>query len=97
VESALGAIASRAGTYDPPVTHALRIRPSLAQACCSTRLGSQPGLPENPDQLLTSYTQQLDATYREVAGRLEIDADVTVDEDVDLRVTRIEAVQDAPS
>lgn len=48
-------------------------------------------------ELLTSYTQQLDATYREVAGRLEIDADVTVDEDADLRVAQIEAVQDAPS
>ena len=54
-------------------------------------------LPEDPDALLASHARRLDATYREVAGRLVVNTDVRVDADGKLHVAHIEAVPDPAS
>jgi hypothetical protein len=54
------------------------------------------GLPEDPDRLLAGHARLLDASYREVGGRLVVNTAVTVD-DGRLHVQHIEAIPDPPS
>jgi TnpA family transposase len=55
------------------------------------------GLPENPGRLLDEHASSLDAAYRQVAGRLGPDTDVTVDDRGKLHVGALTAVPDPAS
>lgn len=55
------------------------------------------GLPEEPDRLLAGHARLLDASYREVGGRLEVNTAVTVDAAGRLDVQHVEAIPDPPS
>src|SRR5699024_170082 len=55
------------------------------------------GLPESPDELLAEHTRLLDATYREVAGRLSVNEAVTIDERGRLHLQNLAALKETPS
>lgn len=55
------------------------------------------GLPEDPDPLLAERTEQLDATYREVAERLEGNTAVRFDEHGRLHLKALPAEAEPPS
>ncbi|GAA3760789.1 Tn3 family transposase [Salinactinospora qingdaonensis] len=55
------------------------------------------GLPEDPDAFLAAHAELLDATYREVGGRLIANDAVTVDERGRLHLAQLTAVKDPPS
>jgi TnpA family transposase len=55
------------------------------------------GLPEDPDPLLAAHARLLDASYREVGGRLVVNTAVSVGADGRLHVQHLEAVPDPPS
>ncbi len=54
-------------------------------------------LPAEPDDLLASHARDLDAAWRHVAGRLDANTEVTVDDDGRLHTGAIDAVPDPPS
>ena len=55
------------------------------------------GLPGDPDGLLAEHAQSLDAAYREVAGRLAVNAEVSIDDDGKIHLTGVKAVEEPPS
>jgi hypothetical protein len=55
------------------------------------------GLPEDPDAFLAEHAQLLDATYREVGGRLTTNDAVSVDERGRLHLQNLTAIKDPPS
>lgn len=55
------------------------------------------GLPGNPDGLLAGQAQALDAAYREVAGRLAVNTEVTIDDAGKIHLTGVKAVEEPPS
>ena len=55
------------------------------------------GLPADPDGLLAGHAQALDAAYREVAGRLAVNTEVTVDDAGKIHLTGVKAVEEPPS
>lgn len=55
------------------------------------------GLPESPDALLAEHARILDATLREVGGRLTANPDARVDEDGRIHLTGLQAVEEPPS
>ena len=55
------------------------------------------GLPESPDALLAEHARILDATLREVGGRLTVNSDARVDEDGRIHLTGLKAVEEPPS
>ncbi len=55
------------------------------------------GLPERPDQHLAQLAATLDGAYRDVAGRLAEDAQLTLDDDGRLHVSALQAIPDPPS
>ena len=55
------------------------------------------GLPGDPDGLLAGHAQALDAAYREVAGRLAVNTEVTVDDAGKIHLTGVKAVDEPPS
>jgi hypothetical protein len=55
------------------------------------------GLPADPDGLLAGHAQTLDATYREVAGRLVVNTEVRVDDAGKIHLTGVKAVDEPPS
>lgn len=54
-------------------------------------------LPSDPDDLLSDHARVLDAAYRDVAGRLEVNTAVSVDEDGRLHVESLQAIDEPPS
>ena len=54
-------------------------------------------LPESPDDLLREHARTLDAAYRDVAGRLDANTAVSVDEKGRLHVESLEAMPERPS
>jgi hypothetical protein len=55
------------------------------------------GLPADPDGLLAGHAQTLDATYREVAGRLVVNTEVRVDDAGKIHLIGVKAVDEPPS
>jgi TnpA family transposase len=55
------------------------------------------GLPADPDGLLAGHAGALDAAYREVAGRLAVNTEVTVDDAGKIHLTGVKAVEEPPS
>ncbi len=55
------------------------------------------GLPGDPDGLLAEHAQSLDAAYREVAGRLAVNTEVSIDDDGKIHLTGVKAVEEPPS
>ena len=55
------------------------------------------GLPEDPGALLAAHIRTLDATYRDVGGRLKANDAVGIDEDGKIHLTGVKAVEEAPS
>ena len=55
------------------------------------------GLPEDPGALLAAHIRTLDATYREVGGRLKTNDAVDIDEDGKIHLSGVKAVEEAPS
>ena len=55
------------------------------------------GLPEDPGALLAAHIRTLDATYRDVGGRLKTNDAVDIDEDGKIHLTGVKAVEEAPS
>ncbi len=55
------------------------------------------GLPDGPRELLADLGQDLDAAYRELAGRLGDDTPASVDADGKLHVAALTALSDPPS
>lgn len=55
------------------------------------------GLPGDPDGLLAGQAQALDAAYREVAGRLAVNTEVTIDDAGKIHLTGVKAVEEPPS
>jgi TnpA family transposase len=55
------------------------------------------GLPEDPDALLGDHARLLDEAYREVAGRLGDNAELTVDRDNRLHVAALDAIPEPAS
>jgi hypothetical protein len=55
------------------------------------------GLPEDPGALLAGHIRTLDATYREVGGRLKANDAVGIDDDGKIHLTGVKAVEEAPS
>ena len=55
------------------------------------------GLPEEPGALLAAHIRTLDATYREVGGRLKTNDAVDIDEDGKIHLSGVKAVEEAPS
>jgi len=55
------------------------------------------GLPEDPEQLLVSHTQRLDATYRAVAERLAANTAVSIDAAGRVHVAAIKAIEEPVS
>lgn len=55
------------------------------------------GLPEAPDELLATHVTTLDEALRYVAGRLDANTDVRVDEAGKIHVTNHKAVEEPPS
>ncbi|WP_227833878.1 Tn3 family transposase [Nocardia macrotermitis] len=55
------------------------------------------GLPDHPRRLLADLADDLDAVYRELAGRLGEDTPASVDEDGKLHVAALAALPDPPS
>ena len=55
------------------------------------------GLPGDPDGLLAEHAQALDAAYREVAGRLAVNTEVSIDDDGKIHLTGVKAVEEPPS
>ena len=54
-------------------------------------------LPENPDELLDRHARALDSAYRDVAGKLGPETEVTVDRDGRLHVSALRAIEDPTS
>jgi TnpA family transposase len=54
-------------------------------------------LPVDPDALLADHTRDLDDAWRQVAGRLDANTEVTIDAEGRLHVGSVEAVADPPS
>jgi hypothetical protein len=55
------------------------------------------GLPGDPDGLLAGHAQALDAAYREVAGRLAVNTEVSIDDAGKIHLTGVKAVEEPPS
>ena len=55
------------------------------------------GLPADPDGLLAGHAQTLDATYREVAGRLVVNTEVRLADVGKIHLTGVKAVDEPPS
>jgi TnpA family transposase len=55
------------------------------------------GLPGDPDALLAGHAGALDAAYREVAGRLAVNTEVTIGDDGKIHLTGVKAVEEPPS
>jgi len=55
------------------------------------------GLPEDPGALLAAHIRTLDATYREVGGRLKANDAVDIGDDGKIHLTGVKAVEEAPS
>ena len=55
------------------------------------------GLPADPDGLLAGHAQALDAAYREVAGRLAVNTEVSIDDAGKIHLTGVKAVDEPPS
>nr|WP_234003938.1 Tn3 family transposase [Nocardiopsis sp. SBT366] len=55
------------------------------------------GLPECPDELLAEHARLLDATYRQVGGRMRVNDAVTVDERGRVHLRNLTAIKDPPS
>jgi hypothetical protein len=55
------------------------------------------GLPADPDALLAEHSRTLAAAYREVGGRLAVNAEVRVDEVGKIHLTGVKAVEEPPS
>jgi hypothetical protein len=55
------------------------------------------GLPGDPDALLAGHAGALDAAYREVAGRLAVNTEVTIGDDGKTHLTGVKAVEEPPS
>src|SRR5699024_10215638 len=54
-------------------------------------------LPEEPNQLLASHTEQLDAAWRTTAGGMVANPDITVDEQGRLHLGKDPALEESPS
>jgi hypothetical protein len=55
------------------------------------------GLPGDPDALLAGHAGALDAAYREVAGRLAVNTEVTIGDDGKIHLTGVKAIEEPPS
>jgi TnpA family transposase len=55
------------------------------------------GLPDDPDGLLAEHARTLDSAYREVAGRLIVNTEVSVDDAGKIHLTGVKAVEEPPS
>jgi uncharacterized protein DUF4158 len=55
------------------------------------------GLPEDPGALLAAHIRTLDATYREVGGRLKTNDTVDIDDDGKIHLSGVKALEEAPS
>ena len=55
------------------------------------------GLPGDPGALLAGHADALDAAYREVAGRLAVNTEVTIGDDGKIHLTGLKAVEEPPS
>lgn len=55
------------------------------------------GLPERPEELLAEHARLLDATYRQVSGRMRVNDAVTVDERGRVHLRNLTAIKDPPS
>ncbi len=55
------------------------------------------GLPGDADALLAEHARALDAAYREVAGRLAVNTEVTIGGDGKIHLTGIKAIEEPPS
>jgi hypothetical protein len=55
------------------------------------------GLPTDPDALLADHARMLDFAYREVGGRLAVNAELRVDELGKIHLTGVKAVEEPPS
>jgi TnpA family transposase len=55
------------------------------------------GLPESPEELLAEHARLLDATYRQVGGRMSVNDAVTVDESGRVHLRNLTALKDPPS
>ena len=54
-------------------------------------------LPIDPDALLADHTRDLDDAWRQVAGRLDANAEVSIDAEGRLHVGSVDAVADPPT
>ena len=55
------------------------------------------GLPGEPGALLAGHARALDAAYREVGGRLAVNADVRIGDDGKIHLTGVKAIEEPPS
>ncbi len=55
------------------------------------------GLPGDPAALLAEHARTLDASYREVGGRLAVNTEVAIDDDGKIHLTGLKAVEEPPS